>query len=164
MTGPSRARRGCSPWAWLGCGCGLVSMIGILLVFLSLGILGLHERADPAWNRQAYFDCQMNLRNLGRAIAKYRRDHNGALPAELADLQQYYISSAAWLHCPLKDRGLTVEEYRYTPAPANPTDPLITCANHAQGTVILQHDGLMRIPDSGLKRHLQQGRGVRESQ
>jgi len=134
-------------------------MIGILLVFFSLGILGLRERANPAWNRQAYYDCQVNLRNLGRAIDKYRQDNNGALPVELADLQRYYLSSPAWLHCPLKDRRLTVAEYRYTPAPARPTDPLITCTNHAQGPVILQHNGLLRLPESGLKKRLRRTKG-----
>jgi hypothetical protein len=127
-------------------------MVGIILVFFSLGILAIRERTNPYWNMQAYYDCQKNLRNLGRAIDIYREDHDGALPAEPAELEQQYISSPAWLHCPLADRNLTVEDYRYTPAPAKPTDPLITCPNHPQGSVILQHNGLLRLPENTLKR------------
>jgi len=156
MTGPSRIRHSCSPWALLGCGCGLVSMIGILLVFFSFGIFAIRERTNPYWNMRDDYACQMHLRNLGRAIASYRADHHGALPAGLAELKAHYIASPDWLRCPLGDRGLAVKAYRYTTSPAKPTDPLITCPNHAQGPIILQHNGLLRLHDGGLKRNWRQ--------
>ena len=151
MTGPSRTRRGCSPWAFLGCGCGLLSMIGIAFVFFTLGIIYYLERTDPYWNMEAYRDCQTNLRYLGHAITSYRGDYNNALPTDLAQLKPY-IYSPVWLHCPLEDRKLPVKPYKYTPASTGPDTPLITCPNHGQGPVILLHNGLLRLPDDAYKK------------
>ncbi|MHB0937610.1 MAG: hypothetical protein ACYDCO_06145 [Armatimonadota bacterium] len=151
MTGPARTRRGCSPWAYLGCGCGMLSMIGILFIFFTLGALTIRERTDPRWNMKAYDRCVMNLRNLGRAIASYRQDHHGALPADLAELQQHYISSPDWLRCPLAERGIDTRQYLYTPASKDAGTPLITCLNHAHGPVVLLHNGLLRLPEDAVR-------------
>jgi len=151
MTDSARTRRGCSPWAYLGCGCGTLSMLGILFIFFALGALTLRERTDPRWNMQAYNGCVSNLRNLGGAIAMYRRDHHDALPADLSELEQNYISTPDWLHCPLAKRGLEVRAYRYTPNAKDPNAPLVTCLNHAQGPIVLLHNGLVRLPEDAVR-------------
>lgn len=151
MTDPARTRRGCSPWAYLGCGCGMLSMVGILFIFFILGALTLRERTDPRWNMPAYSGCVTNLRNLGRAIASYRQDHRGALPADLSELEQNYISTPAWLHCPLAERGLETRAYRYTPNSKNPNAPLVTCLNHAHGPIVLLHNGLVHVPEEAIR-------------
>lgn len=158
MTGPIRTRRGCSPWAWLGCGCGMLSMTGLLLIFFILGVLTLRERTDPRWNMKAYNGCVNNLRSLEGALAIYRRDHHDALPARLSELEQHYISSTALLRCPLAERGVKTWEYRYTPQAKASDAPLITCRNHAHGPVILLHNGRVRVPEDGIRLFFPQDR------
>ena len=148
MTDPSRKRRGCSPLSFLGCGCGLTALIGIAFVFLALSMLTVRERKDPRWNRNDYSECQMHLRNLGSAIESYRLDYK-KLPTELISLDEHYISSTKWLRCPL-ERNKLGGQYRYTPLPAAPTDPLITCTNHAHGPIVLLHNGRLRLPKDTL--------------
>ena len=143
-TGFSRIRRGCSPWALLGCGCGLLAMIGIVLVFLSLGILTLLGKTDARWNLRAYDQCQQHLLKLNSALEIYKTDY-GALPPSLDALKEYYVDDPGWLHCPLEEGRAP---YRYTPQPARPTDPLITCDNHGQGPLVLLHNGRLRLPDT----------------
>jgi len=151
MTGPARTRRGCSPWAFLGCGCGTLSMAGLLFIFFILGALALRERTDPRWNMRAYDGCVNNLRNLGGALASYRRDHQDALPANLSELEQHYISSPDWLRCPLAERGVDTNEYLYTPQAKDPGAPLVTCLNHAHGPVVLLHNGQVRLPEDAVR-------------
>ncbi len=142
MTTP-RSRKGCSLWSLLGCGCGAAAMVGILLVFLVLGILALQERRDASWDRASYEQCQRNLLYLRSALNSYRRDH-GELPARLEQLLPRYLDTAQRLHCPLEGKG-QAHRYRYTPGESSATAPLITCDKHGQGTVALLHDMKLRV-------------------
>jgi len=138
-------RAGCSPWALLGCGCGLLAMIGIALVFLTLGANYAAARRTPAVDVRAYGQCQIHLRSLGRAIASYAKDH-GAPPAKLDDLYPRYLLDQASLHCPLEVHGGV--RYRYTPRTnPDPTTAVISCTNHKQGMLALQADGRVRLPE-----------------
>ena len=148
MTDAARKRRGCSPLTVVGCGCGFAAMLGIAFIFFTLGVLYVRERQDPRWNAAAYHQCQMNLRNLGRAIDSYRADHR-QLPDNLAQLREY-MATPDWLRCPMQARNHG-EAYRYLPAPAQPLDPLITCTNHPQGPVTLLHNGRLRLSDAALR-------------
>ena len=131
--------------ALLGCGCGLLAGIGILCVFALLTVQYVHERHDPRWSRQDLAICEDNLQYLKQALEQYQQDHSHQLPARLDDLRGHYLDTPARLHCPLelKDRG---QEYLYTPNAPHPTDPLITCRNHGQGTLVLLKNGHFRIP------------------
>ena len=145
MTVPFRMRRGCSPLSLMGCGCGLLAAIGIVLVFFILGMQYVYAHRDPiAWNRESYAQCQQNMAYLRQALLSYQKDHH-QFPKRLDDLRGSYLDSDTRLRCPLEmqEHGI---RYQYTPEGANPTDPLITCSNHGQGTLVLQHDGRIRLP------------------
>lgn len=144
MTIPLRLRSGCSPWSLMGCGCGLLAGIGIMLVFFSMGILKIHEDRDPTWKRQDYAQCQDNLRYLRAAIASYERDYHH-LPARLDDLSPQYVDNIERLRCPLEKLELGTH-YRYTPNAVLPTDPLITCTNHGHGPIVLRRNGIISLP------------------
>ena len=128
----------------MGCGCGLLAMIGIALIFLALSIVDLRGRFDPTRDTAAYASCQRNLIHIGLAIASYRQDYRTP-PDRLQQLSPHYLDDPARLRCPLAAIGLG-RPYRYTPTPARPTDPLVTCVNHGQGPISLLHDGRLRLP------------------
>lgn len=132
------ARRGCSPLALFGCGCGSVAMLGILIVFALLTLQMQKERVDPHWSRRDFALCQQRLSYLQRALASYRKDHH-RLPATLAELSPRYVDSSDRLHCPLEARGVP---FRYTPDGAT----IITCENHGQGPLELLRNGQLRLP------------------
>lgn len=140
-----RNRGGCSPWTLMGCGCGLLAGIGIMLVFVILGVQWVHARTDPRWNRQAYAQCQANVYNLAKALESYRQDYHH-LPARLDELRTLnYLDQSSRLHCPLDSQELGTS-YEYYPQATRPTDPLLICRNHGQGVIVLQRDGRIRLP------------------
>jgi hypothetical protein len=141
---PLPSRPGCSPWALLGCGCGLVAGIGILLVFLLVGVIHIRERTQPHWDRAAYLTCQGNLRYVARALNSYARDHANQLPPTLDALLPHYIDAPTRLHCPLEARRHAAP-YHYTPQVTRPTAPLITCRNHGQNIIIVQRNRQLRL-------------------
>jgi hypothetical protein len=145
MAIPAHSKLGCSPWALMGCGCGLLSGVGILLVFFVLGVQMVHARHDTTWSRPALVQCQDNLRVLRDALASYQRDYHH-LPARLEDLNPSYLDSPARLRCPLETLGHGTP-YQYNPQAKKPTDALITCTNHGQGTIALQVNGFIRLPN-----------------
>ena len=149
MTETMPAPRGCSPWAILGCGCGLLAIFGITFVFLLLGVSVMRERFDPKWNRAAYEGCQGNVRYLGWALESYRKDYHH-LPARLEDLSPRYIDNLRRLHCPLEAANSAVI-YQYFPTDNSPTDPLIACPNHGQGKIVLLRDGKLLLTEKKLK-------------
>ena len=128
----------------LGCGCGLLAGVGILLVFAMLTLQYVHERKDATWSREDLGVCEENIAYLKGALTLYQQDHH-QLPSRLEDLRGQYLDSPARLHCPLalKDRG---HAYLYTPNAQRPTDPLITCTNHGQGAVYLLKNGKILVP------------------
>ncbi len=140
---PSKQRRSCAPMTLLGCGCGLLGMIGIVLVFLMLGYLYVKERMDPRWNRRDFAACQQQLLYLGKALASYERD-NHHLPQRLEELSPHYLYSPDFLYCPL-ERNKIGEPYRYYPTAQKPTDVVITCDNHGQETISLLRNGHLRL-------------------
>lgn len=143
MASSTQTRRGCQPWTLLGCGCGLLGMLGILLVFFALGIYYAHERHDPTWNRRDFNACQEHLKYLSKAIAIFERD-NHRLPKSLNELQPRYLISIEMIHCPL-EKTRKAASYQYNPAAKNRTDALVTCDNHGQATLALQRGGLLRL-------------------
>jgi hypothetical protein len=124
-----------------GCGCGFIAMLGILLTFLLLMLRAEEARRYPERDPRAVKACQDAMRDLYGATRRYTLDH-GRLPAALDDLTPTYLETAAPVRCP---RG-GHPAYSYTPKAAHPADPLITCTNHGQKTLILQHDGRLRVP------------------
>ncbi len=125
----------------MGCGCGLLGILGIALVFLSLSIAYTRGWRNPAWDVRAYGTCQIHLRSLKYALESYRRDF-GKPPARLEDLSRYVLDPAT-LHCPFEARG--GKPYVYHPGAVG-TQPLITCDNHGQGELALQGDGKVHLP------------------
>lgn len=119
-------------------------MLGILLTFLLLMLRAEEARKYPERDPRAQAACQENMRKLYDAIQVYQIDQ-GHLPKSLDDLSPRYLDTPARLRCPLRDKGMG-SAYRYTPEAKNPADPLITCTNHGQVTLILQHDGKLRVP------------------
>ncbi|HEY3376525.1 MAG TPA: hypothetical protein VGL77_03435 [Armatimonadota bacterium] len=150
MTAPTRRRRGCSPFTLLGCGCGLLAGLGLVCIFIIMTIQLVKERYDVTWKRQYFAECQDNLRYLKSAINNYQQDHHH-LPAHLGDLSASYLDRSSRLHCPLELLGHG-KPYIYTPNGVGPTAPLITCPNHGQGPLILQHNGLIHLPSPILRR------------
>ena len=140
MTDATPSPRGCSPWALLGCGCGLLAICGIALVFLLLGISDLRGRKDPAWNPAAYETCQHRLLLLGSALDSYRQDYHHR-PARLEELAPRYVESRQGLRCPLGGP----ETYRYFPNAAAPTDILVECDEHGQGRILLLCNGKLLL-------------------
>lgn len=138
MSTPAPKRVGCSPWTIMGCGCGLVAIVGIALVFLVLGFLYLRERRDASWSKADYALCQQHLVYLGRAIASYERDHH-RLPPTFADLQPQYLPTG--ITCPLEHKGTS---YTYHADARTPDSAMVTCPNHGQGPLILQRNGQIR--------------------
>lgn len=145
MTKPTQLRYGCSPWSLMGCGCGLLATIGILLIFLILSINFVHERRDPRWNRTDYALCQDNISYLHQAIVSYQRDYHH-LPPTLDALRSSYLDRPSRLSCPLH-RHQQMTEYIYHPDAKRPTDTLIECRIHGQGSIVLERDGKIRLPD-----------------
>jgi hypothetical protein len=143
MTTSTRRAGGCSPWAISGCGCGFLAITGILLVFVLLLLRLEREQRDPTWDHRAYGACLNHLRTQHIAIERYR-DDQGRPPKRLDDLAPTYLDRAM-LRCPLEAKGLG-KPYVYTPAAKNVDDPLVTCPNHGQGPLILQRDGVLRVP------------------
>ena len=138
-----QTRQGCAPLTLMGCGCGLLGMISILLVFLMLSYLYVKERQDQAWNRRDFALCQQRLLYLGKALASYEQD-NHHLPRRLDELQPYYLYSPDKLRCPLEDKHIG-EQFHYNPAANKPLDAVITCDNHGQATIILLRNGQLRL-------------------
>ncbi|MHB9023233.1 MAG: hypothetical protein ACYC7E_03535 [Armatimonadota bacterium] len=140
-----RSRTGCSLWAYTGCGCGLIAMLGILFLFLLLGLQFARERRDPTMNRKAYSACMKNLIYLGLAIDSYQKD-NRRIPDRLEQLDPRYLDSSERLRCPLDLPGQR-REYEYFPQSTKPTDPLIVCRRHGYGPLILLHNGKLAPPN-----------------
>ena len=103
MAQAKQTRAGCSATGLLGCGCGLLGMIGIIVIFLMLGFFYAKERMDQAWNRHDFNVCQQHLKYLGKALASFERD-NHHLPRYLAELQPHYLDSPDMLRCPLEGK------------------------------------------------------------
>ena len=143
MTTAAGRRRGCSPWAMVGCGCGLLAMIGIGIIFLLLGVQFAQGRRSPSWSREDYARCAENLQVLGGAIASYEEDTHH-LPRRLVDLEARYLDTPDRLQCPLQRRGIG-RPYQFYPEAALPTDPLIRCDNHRQGPLILLRNGKVKL-------------------
>ncbi|MHB9133807.1 MAG: hypothetical protein ACYDBB_22305 [Armatimonadota bacterium] len=142
MTTPTRTRFGCSPWAYMGCGCGLLAMLGILLVFGLLGYEFQQEKRHAHWNRAYYGTCQKHLSEIGRAITNYQRDYH-QLPPKLANLVPTYLD-AEKLHCPLDTQAGV--SYEYSPNVTQPQELLVRCHRHGQGELALQRNGMLRVP------------------
>lgn len=124
-----------------GCGCGFIAILGILLTFVLLMLRAEEARRYPERDPRLVKACQDNMRHLYGAIQRYQLDQ-GRLPAALDDLEPTYLDGPARLRCP---RG-THPAYAYTPKAASPAKPLITCTNHGQKTLIIQHDGRLSVP------------------
>ena len=150
MTTATPPRRpGCSPWAMFGCGCGMLGMIGIALVFLAIAFEISMSRQQPKWNREAFAGCELRLRKLSYSLSMYAKEHDGKLPARLEDLYPHYMTDPGQAHCPREGQPGTLE-YRYLPSAAgNPEDPLVLCVNHGQGDIILQRNLQLRLPRWG---------------
>ena len=138
-----QTRQGCAPLALMGCGCGLLGMICILLVFLMLGYLYAKEHQDQRWSRCDFASCQQRLLYLGKALASYERDTHH-LPRRLDELQPHYLYQPDTLRCPLEAKHLG-EQFHYYPAAKNPLDAVITCDNHGQATIFLLRNGQLRL-------------------
>lgn len=141
---PVKVRRGCAPIALLGCGCGLLSGIGIILVFFLMSVQLVHELREPGWSRDDFAQCQQNLEYLRQALDNYRTDYH-RYPARLEELSPHYLDVTTRMRCPLEIKGRGVR-YVYQPDAARPTDPLVTCVNHGQGPIVLQVNGRLRLP------------------
>jgi len=127
----------------MGCGCGMLGVIGILLVFLMMGIFYAHAKHNPSWNQHDFALCQEHMKYLREALASYKRD-TGHLPVQLKELQPRYIYSPEVLHCPL-ERTAGGAPYRYNPNAKNPMEALIICDNHGQATIMLQVNERLRF-------------------
>jgi peroxiredoxin len=67
--------------------------------------------------------CEENLREIGRAMAAYRRDR-GELPAHLSDLFPRYVTDLKRLHCPAdRTDGSPRRSDDYDDVTAPPADP-----------------------------------------
>ena len=141
---PRRMQRGCSPWAIMGCGCGFIGTLGILLVFVILALQTVKANHDSTWNRASYAQCQENLVSIGHAIHRYEKDFHH-LPATLRDLSPQYVDNPNSMRCPLEmqEKG---RSYQYQPLVKSASDVLVSCDNHGQGRVCLLHDGHMQLP------------------
>ena len=120
-------------------------MLGIILIFLLLSFEHVWERRAPNRDRQAYVQCQDNLVHLRIAIESFKKDHH-RLPNSLDELKQdpRYYENVLWFTCPLTTPG--ERAYQYQADPNSPENPLVTCARHGQGLLVLQHNGLLRLP------------------
>jgi hypothetical protein len=123
----------------------MLSMIGILLLFLLLFFQMTLERRDPTMNRKAYTVCRDNLLYLGLAIESYRKDYQH-IPDNLDQLAPRYLDTQERLHCPLDLPGQS-REYQYFPKAQHPTDPLIVCKRHGYGPLILLRNGKLVLPN-----------------
>lgn len=144
------AKQGYSLWTLSGCGCGLLGVIGIMLVFFALGVQTVRERQNPAWNRKDYTVCQEHLNYLREALHSYQADHHH-LPKTLNELQPRYLDTPQRLHCPVE--ACQGHAYRYTPNNTTSNAPLITCNNHALGRLALLRNGqiLYGLPEKSRK-------------
>ena len=139
------SQRGCSPYTLMGCGCGLLGIIGVVLVFLLLMTLSMREKRDPTWSREDYAVCQRHLAATKMALQSYQQDH-GKLPQRLEELRGHYLEHPSTIRCPLAIKELG-EEYHYNPNAAHPTSALVVCSNHGQGRMVLQKNGLIKLPN-----------------
>ncbi len=130
-----RKRRLNSPFTLLGCGCSLVAVIGLLMIFIFLGVQVYRSRLDVRWSREDYANCTRNMRQISIAVASYREDTH-LYPPSLQALVPHYLD-ARYLRCPLAEQGAG-KLYEYSPA-GNESDPLVSCNNHLQGPVVLEH-------------------------
>ncbi|MEI7833754.1 MAG: hypothetical protein WCJ56_11230 [bacterium] len=130
-----RKKRLNSPFTLLGCGCSLVAVIGLLMIFIFLGVQVYRSRLDVRWVRKDYAQCTRNLRQISIAIASYQEDTH-KFPPSLEVLVPHYLD-AKYLRCPLEDKGVG-KHYEYTTV-GNESDPLVSCSNHLQGPVVLEH-------------------------
>ncbi len=145
-----QTRQGCAPLTVVGCGCGLLGMIGIVLVFLMLSFFYVQERRNPAWNRRDFQECEKHLHYLGKALANYKQD-NHHFPQRLEELQPHYLYSPDLVRCPLEGTHLGAQ-YHYNPDARKPLDAVITCDNHGQATIILLRNGQLRLHSKLFKR------------
>lgn len=141
---PRRLQRGCSPWAIMGCGCGFIGALGVLLVFAILTLQAVKANQDITWNRGQFAQCQENLLYIGHAIQRYEKDFHHP-PATLQELYPQYVDTANRLRCPLEliEKG---RSYQYYPQAKGADTEFICCVNHGQGRVCLLRGGQLRLP------------------
>jgi hypothetical protein len=119
-------------------------MVGIAFVLITLLVQRINSARNPAADPRLTAECQDHLKFLGTAFEQYRHDHHGRMPATLAELRPDYLVSDDILQCPLQKQGRG-KPYIYTPTGRKPEDAVVTCRNHAQGPLILQRDGRLRV-------------------
>jgi hypothetical protein len=133
-----------SAWHAFGCGCGLIGVIGILVVFTFIFFEYAKSYKNPRWNRDDFAECQQRMLSLKTGIENYRKDNKEKNPKKLSDLKPKYLIDDKALICPRFGQNDT-EQYIYSPDSYTADEELIICRNHAQRIVILQGNLQLRL-------------------
>jgi len=92
----------------------LVVVIAIVFMVVLLAqpfVVWIHNRADQG-------KCSNNLRELGKALYVYAKEHQGKFPEDIKILyEKQYISDIMLTDCPATKRKGTTEELEYTYTP-----------------------------------------------
>lgn len=114
------------------------TIIGILIV-LAIAIVTFFLFYTPQTSLGVNYQqqCVGNLKSIGKALAEYQDNHNGAFPDTLSSLDEY-ISEESF-DCPLK-KIKNIKSYIYVVPKENlgPDQVIIRCENHREGERIIQ--------------------------
>lgn len=141
-----------------------VGALGILIA-QSIGVTILVPVIMAGIGESQRTVCQSNVNVIGRSIDRYRQDHDGKYPADLAELVSEGLLAEGAFRCPgasegtarslpLKDGGKINSNYFYLPPPAD-ADPetMVLCdyrGNHTDGRTVLYVDGNVEFVEEGV--------------
>jgi len=126
-----------------------VSAIMIIFVALLYTMVLLKMAGDRRFQRKMeqavkLQQCKMNLRELWKAIERYK-EGTGDYPKKLSDLLPLYLKKPDYLHCPNDPSPPQEISYQYNkPTSYDPNFIIIVCTHHPN-PLVLHMDGRLEV-------------------